>query len=669
MAVVSLGWIGYHFTVRTLRFVTFAFAAVVVVLVTRYGVVHQSGASADFVSAFIRGVDDLGVAFFQPLLPGHGVPVPGRWGWLVIVAILAFAYRELEVWAMRWQPPAVDTSALGGGQSRAQKNSAPTGGTSALGGGQPGAQENSAPSAPGGGGSDEQRVRDKLAAELRFRLPAVEVRAPPILPGGTMPNGLASIAEDSGVAGGGLAGAIIRVAGLLWPTPRRYRARVWVKLAVASMTVTVDIADARTGGSIATKTLAAGDVDDAADRAAAYVARQIFKEDPTVPPWSVGSFDGSDLAALLCAKQEQEIIDFPDQAHQARRGQIIKLKNAVCNSPGAGVARYELALLDDLEGCHPEALSLHAINRVQYQHFFRGRYRLGMSLEMIANPDYQPWNKEAAKKLCESLGILDGCGVTCEGERGISEEKLSPEIRQQLLGRAMKELWACQQQLTLWHLTWEAFWHRDERAIRKPYRRLVERQRFQDGCRVAELLVAVRHCLTEKECSHRDGDWRLSWMKRRSLKRAMYITSIITGDITAIEEFLGPGETRWLPWLRRKKWPAGPNAGITRWLPWLRRKKWPWGPNAGKTRWLPWQHRTPSWQAAYNAACLYAALHAACTDESQQSRIAMMARRCLDRVVNDRFCEMERPWDWISTDPDLRCLKDKSREFRKFLDD
>jgi len=55
MAVASLGWIGYHFTARTLRFVTLAFIAVVVVLVTGYGVVHQAGASADLASAFIRG--------------------------------------------------------------------------------------------------------------------------------------------------------------------------------------------------------------------------------------------------------------------------------------------------------------------------------------------------------------------------------------------------------------------------------------------------------------------------------------------------------------------------------------------------------------------------------------------------------------------------------------
>ena len=51
----------------------------------------------------------------------------------------------------------------------------------------------------------------------------------------------------------------------------------------------------------------------------------------------------------------------------------------------AGVTRYELAQLYDLTGEHVEALLIHAINREQYPDFYRGRYRLAMSLEMIAS--------------------------------------------------------------------------------------------------------------------------------------------------------------------------------------------------------------------------------------------------------------------------------------------
>jgi hypothetical protein len=643
IAGVFLGWVGYHFTVRTLRFIVAALVVAVVVVVTGYGMRHPARAPADLVNAFIRGMDDLSSAFFQPLLPGHNIPVPGQVGWLVIIAFLVFAYRELEVWAMRWQPPAVDISALGGDG--------------------PGKQENSGRDTPGGGGPEEKRDHDKLVAELRFRLPAVEVRAPAILPGGTASIGLASIAENSGVAGSGLAGAIIRLAGMLWPTPRRYQVRVWVwakpadpptaansrgrDRTTAGRSVTVDLEDAQAGGSIATKTLAARDLDDAAARVAAYVARQIFKADPTAPPWSVGSFDGSDLAALLCAKQQCELIDGPQDAHHARRRQIQELERAVCNSPGAGVARYELALLYDLEGRHVEALWLHAINRKQYPRFFRGRYRLGMSLEMIANPGFEKLEKKDADKFAESLSILDQCGVTGGASpcRAGPAVPLSRELRKELLTAARDELHECLRQLTLRRLIWATFRHRDERAMRKPYWRLGERQRFQDGARVAELLVAVRQSLNEQECARTGEDRRQAIKARRHPRRAMHVMAAIAGGNAAIEGLLAP-KTLTVPEGDKKRWKPGANAE--------------------KTRWLPWQRRTPSWQAAYNAACLYAVLADSDGYRQNEKDLIDWAVVSLKRVVDDRHCEMERPWDWISRDPDLRCLN-RSPAFRELL--
>jgi hypothetical protein len=633
-AAVCLGWVGYHFTVRTLRLVTLAFVVAVAGLVTGYGARHLDGVPADVVHAFTRGMDGLSGAFFQPLLPGQHAFVPGRVGWLVIIAVLVFAYRELEVWAMRWQPPTVDTSALGS---------------------EPGAQQDSG----SGGGPEGRRDHDDLVAELRFRLPAVEVRAPPILPGGTTPSGLASIAENSGMAGSGLAGAIIRLAGMLWPSPRRYQVRVWVKPAGAQPAagsrcglqateirrVTVDLEDTKTGRSIATKTLPARNLSDAAARVAAYVARQIFRQDPSAPAWSVGSFDGGDLAALLCAAQQGGLIDSPEDAHCARCQQIQELENAVCNSPGAGVARYELALLYDLERNHTNALWLHAINRRQYPRFFRGRYRLGMSLEMIANPNFGPLAEDDWRDLRESLRILDQCGVTggAESKCAVAAGPLSPELRQLLLQAAADELRECQRQLTLWRLIWATFRHRDERAIRKPFWGLGERQRFQDGCQVAALLVAVRQRLNELERAAAGEPSGPAGQAGFRPRRALLITKAITGSNAAIQALLEP------------TFPVA-SKGSTEWHP---------GPDAGKTRWLPWQHHTPSWQAAYNAACLYAALVGS---GHQPEEATSMALRCLERVVNDRHCEMERPSDWICSDPDLLCLA-RSAEFRAFRAD
>ena len=78
--------------------------------------------------------------------------------------------------------------------------------------------------------TDGQR-HELLAAEVGFRLAAMEVRAPAILPGGSRSGGLATIAETSGFSGGGLAGAIIRFFGLLWPNPRQVQVRVWMESA------------------------------------------------------------------------------------------------------------------------------------------------------------------------------------------------------------------------------------------------------------------------------------------------------------------------------------------------------------------------------------------------------------------------------------------------------
>ena len=319
----------------------------------------------------------------------------------------------------------------------------------------------------------------------------------------------------------------------------------------------------------------------------------------------------------------------------------------MCNSPGAGVARYELALLYDLEGRHVEALWLHAINRKQYPRFFRGRYRLGMSLEMIANPGFGTLEKKDADKFAESLSILDQCGVTGGASpcRAGPAVPLSRELRKELLTAARDELHECLRQLTLRRLIWATFRHRDERAMRKPYWRLGERQRFQDGARVAELLVAVRQSLNEQECVRTGEDRRQAFKARRHPKRAINIMAAIAGGNAAIEGLLAP-KTLTVPEGDKKRWKPGANAE--------------------KTRWLPWQCRTPSWQAAYNAACLYAVLADSDGCRQNEKDLIDWAVVSLKRVVDDRHCEMERPWDWISRDPDLRCLN-RSQAFRELL--
>jgi len=197
---------------------------------------------------FARGADTLSSALILPFSLGHHVAVPGRIGWLVIVVLLVLGYRGLEAWTLRRQAPCLDVSAL----TSDRQDDAADAGTDAQ--------------------TGKQR-HEWLVAELKFRLPAVEVRSPAILPGGSRSSGLASIAEATGVTGGGLAGAIIRFFGMVWPSPPQIQVRAWVErnagqVSIDSATwVTVGLTDPRSGARIATKTLAAGSLDAAAGAA------------------------------------------------------------------------------------------------------------------------------------------------------------------------------------------------------------------------------------------------------------------------------------------------------------------------------------------------------------------------------------------------------------------
>lgn len=637
---VLLGFVARQFTVRTLRWVTAVIAALLVVLITRYGMTHPAGVSSDLVNAFRQGANELATAFFHPLLvllPGNQIPAsaPGRIGWIVIAVLIVGGYRALEKCAIHRQAPALDTTALD-------------------------SQPNGASGKTDGSAKDGQ-LYDQLVARLKFQLSAIEVRAPAILPGGTRSNALASIAAASGVTGSSLASAIIQFFGTIWPTSRRFQVRVRAECAAdghqdahianvqhaQTTKVTVSLDEPATGKSIATKTMTADDPEEAAALVAGYVARQIFIQDPAIPPWCVGTASGRDLAAMLLAKQRRIHAKCPGDIERARNEQILILEKVTGNNQYAGVLRYELAQLydlagRDLAGRHMEALRLHAVNREQYPGFYRGRYRLSMSLEMIANPAFKLLDpdktdkKAVVSKLNEILAILNRCGVTenveCHDD-DIAGGKLKLRLRKELLKAAVKELQEIRRQLALWNVVWVTFRYRNQRAIYMPHWSPRKRQSFRDGLCVAELLVGVRQRLNGEECPD---------ISRKShMRLALRLVAGIACDKVSIEQHL-----------KNRKAQRAPESQDT-----LQSQNgvWPPAEKRDRTRWLPWQHRTPSWEAAYNAACAYAALG-----------LDQQVVNSLRRAIDNRDCEMQRPSDWISNDPDFRCLKSK-KIFKSFI--
>jgi len=582
-----LGAVGYHFSIRTVRWLSCGVAAGTAMYLTWFGLTFPAQKPGSLTDAFTHGADTLSSA-----LMGHRVPSPGRIGWLVIVVLIVLGYRGLEAWTLHRQAPSLDVSTLTGDL----QDSAADAGTPAQ--------------------TSKQR-HDWLVAELKFRLPSVQVRSPAILPGGSRAAGLASIAETSGVNGAGMAGAVIRFFGTVWPNPPRIQVRAWVERSpghdgVDDVTrVTVGLSDQRSGAGIATKTLIAGSLDDAAAAVAGYVARHIFARDRTVPPWSASATDGSDLAALLRAHQLRGYPECSNAIRDAWDRQTKILEGAARGNLCAGVVRYELAQLYDLTGRHAEALLLHAVNREQYPRFYRGRYRLAMSLEMLANPDVELSGGDRTT-VDDALEILD----RCNGKDVQASQPYGPR----LLDAARQELLALQRYLTRRRIIWRAFWHRDERAVLRPYWRPRHRQAFQDGVHIALLLVAVRVA----------GDGVKTERKLGRARTIARIAAAISGDSEDIE--------RALPGFPKRT--AGPKPIAAR----LR------------TRRRPSQYSTPSWTAAYNLACAYAALMARPDAGSRADSLVIKLISSLKFAVCNPECELERPSEWIGNDPDFRAL-------------
>jgi hypothetical protein len=694
-----LGFTGTHFSVRTLRYVSTGIVIAALVAVTAYGQTPAGGkVPPDLETAFAFGADRLAGAWFHPLWAlwsSRHAPAPGRLGWSVIAVALLLGYRQAEKWALRRQAPQLDTAKLTDGQPSIAGDACGDGGAD-------------------GGPSAGQR-HDWLAAEVRFRLAAVDVYSPSVLPGGTRSDGLASIAEASGVSGGGLAGAVIRLLGTIWPAPRRYELRVWVEGApqraavrtggaraaiaqagtalartakvvtiqagtaravtvhagtvrdaddgrTAGTRVTVELDEPAAGQTVASKTIAAESIDEAASMVAGYVARQIFVRDPASPKWVYGASDGRDLGALLLARQERVYVESADDVRASRARQIELLWSVTGADRCAGVVRYELAQLEALEREQLIALRLHAMNREQYPRFFRGTYRLCMSLEMIADPHYTFFNPAAARVILdETLDILYRAGRTAIDRCGDDDihvragasgpSVLSHALRETLLRSAQRDLRVIRRQLSFPVIAWNTLWRRDERTVWKPHWRLTTRQDFRDGVCVAQLLVAVKHRLNERYLAQR-GDKPAGrgpgFVERFWQRKGLQVVSAIVGDSTAVRTVLRAPFDAW-PQAGRDDGPAPDRSAPAGWIP----------PTRDRARWLPWQARTASWQAAYNTACLYAVLvqqHLADEDRVVAS---------LRRVVLNRESGMERPHDWISNDPDFAPLLRHDSPYKK----
>jgi len=683
---VLLGLIAHNFSLGAVRWVSAISALILVCVITKYGIDHWHQAHlntppTNLVNAFTAGADALIKTLLRPLLLGYQGVAPGPIGRGVAAALIVVGYRQLESWAMRRQGPQLNTATLNDGRLDIQTSGA-------------------AADSSGGGGDGwgvlGARLHDQLAAELTFRLAAIEVRAPAILPGGSRTIGLASIAEATGAPGAGLAGAMLRFLGAIWPNPRQLELRVCVEPrakdtpvtgpgATPDVKVTVYLENPRNGATVATKTLVGRDINEAASMVAGYVACQVFAMDPSTPPWCYGSADGDDLAALLLAGLERVRPETPEVVETSREAQINQLWQSASTFRSAGVAKYELAQLLVLDDYHLAALRLHAMNLDQHPRFYRGRYRLGMSLEMIASPEPKLRNDDdRQRQLDEILGLLNRNGLAVRASTAQNDLApcvddttrctLSPALSLELLTAAEKLLRGVRKQLTLRRVVWDTFRYRNERAVWLQYWTwlpgwgLRRRWAFHDGVRVAELLVAIRIKLIQGRVKPEDGDEELPRALRaaanlvdKNLRHGRYDGAIKIASAVAGEALPTAGNTR----RERKKIRQRQSDRLRQVLVQPTAGK-AGGGRLGTSGAAALGHRLgglwhlrrakASWQAAYNAACLYAALP---DEEGKEEADQDLVVACLRSAVANPRSEMERGYDWISRDPDLSFLKNR----------
>jgi hypothetical protein len=230
-----------------------------------------------------------------------------------------------------------------------------------------------------------------------------------------------------------------------------------------------------------------------------------------------------------------------------------------------------------------------------------------MSLEMIASLEhYLPFDKATLRKLAETLEIISRYGHTdckleedAESLRNTADRLADPssadqascrrvprELTLKLLEIAAKDLREVRTQLGLGHVLWDAFRRRDERAVWLPHRKRRHRRSFQDGVCAAELLIAIRCRL--REPAGTDPGWLKQAGVHWHLRMAIMITRCIAGDPSVIYSALARPHGKWWE-------PETPESRRDRLS-----RTW--------VRWVPWRRSSASWQAAYNTACLYAAL-------------------------------------------------------------
>ena len=632
--LVVLWWIAYQFSRRTYRFTVGVVAAASVLAVTSYGL-RLPGKHPTFESGLLAGGNALSRDMLGSFIPAglrHSL-LPGPVGWLLLLVLIGGVLLAFDAVSVRRQQPTVNVGSV-----------PPSGGGSDTGDGK-----------AGGGDSQAVHSRQVITEELKFRLPAVAVRSPASMPGGSTLASLATVVSDSEVQGSKLTAALMQAVHALEARPRIYEVQIFVDHCDDNGTVnpqgekvlvTVDLRDARSGQTLATRILRPCPVDVAAEKIAGFTARWVFRADPSTPAWATGSYDGEDLSAYLLAQEIRSVSRTYQAFADCRRRQREILTDAVQRSTNAGLMQYELAALDDLDGRNLDALRLHLDNRMHNPRFLPARYRLAVSLAGLGGAAREKWptdrpptggqagpadqaeppflfreditDKLALSGLLRTIRGRKFRELDLPGHRGYSAEARQKaitdllrtaqpsdvqlgQISRVLLMVAYQELRAYQRRMRASWLLWGALIHRQERAA------------------YLELLRTGP--------SWRRHPWRRMATPRVALTAFKLSLRIAAGD-AGTGQAADDAQAQTLHQL-----------GLDRVL------------DGGGS----WVYGRMPWQAVYNAACLCAMSADRFTPRGRDA--ARRAVTLLRLAITDPACELDRPSEWIGVDPSLARLR------------
>ena len=632
--LVVLWWVAYQFSRRTYRFTVGVVAAASVLAVTGYGL-RLPGKHPTFESGLLAGGNAVSRDMLGSFIPAglqHSL-LPGPVGWLLLLVLIGGVLLAFDAVSVRRQQPTVNVGSVppsGSGSDTGEGNA-------------------------GGGDSQAVHSRQVITEELKFRLPAVAVRSPASMPGGSTLASLATVVSDSEVQGSKLTAALMQAVHALEARPRIYEVQIFVDHCDDNGTVnpqgekvlvTVDLRDARSGQTLATRILRPCPVDVAAEKIAGFTARWVFRADPSTPAWATGSYDGEDLSAYLLAQEIRSVSRTYQAFADCRRRQREILTDAVQRSTNAGLMQYELAALDDLDGRNLDALRLHLDNRMHNPRFLPARYRLAVSLAGLGGAAREKWPTDPPPAGGQA-GPADQAEPPFLFREDITDKLALSGLLRTIRGRKFREL----------HLPGHGGYSAEARqkAI-TDLLRTAQPSDVQLG-QISQVLLMVAY----QELRAYQRRMRASWLLWGALihrqERAAYLELLRTGP-----------SWRRHPWRRM----ATPRVALTAFKLSLRIAAGDAGTGQaaddaqaqtlhqlGLDRVLDgggsWVYGRMPWQAVYNAACLCAMSADRFTPRGRDA--ARRAVTLLRLAITDPACELDRPSEWIGVDPSLARLR------------